>query len=83
MVYDLSRANYKGRRVLLDKELHVVAFISCITAVLQRKQFKRKAEEVPENDFDDNLEGTDKADYHTVPGISFWIAFNWPQYELV
>ena len=62
---------------LLDADKHIVFFVSCITALEQKFSKKRKNDdETQESDNEQDSEGK------IVPGVAFWIAFDWPQYGM-
>lgn len=73
---------------ILDNDENIVFFISCITAVLQKKQEKktkrRKKDLTDKQQIDKDCHSSsddlNKEDYETISGLSFWIAFDWPGY---
>lgn len=60
---------------MLNEDKNVVFFVSCITAIEKNVSKKRKNDEESDDD-------ADSVDKKTVPGIAFWIAFDWPQYGM-
>ena len=68
-----------GKRIamenILDGNLHVVAFFSCITAMQSKGNKKRKRN-------DSDSEGNESNECLTAPGLAFWIVFDWPEHAL-
>ena len=67
--------------VILLAQDEIVAFFSCITALSQRKPpKKRKRKE--ENDSSEESEEEDNESKIPLPGLSFWIVCDWPEYGI-
>ena len=81
---------WEKRRILeaiLNNDKHVVAFFSCITALEgKKKQRKRKFvhKDPDESEEDEEVEAAedDVEELSILPGVSFWVVFDWPQYGL-
>ena len=83
---DFADMSIKRRRLedTLNENVHVVACFSCITALEQRKLKRKKpCDKANDNCTDTSSEEGDETDTTILkPGISFWVAFDWPQYGL-
>ena len=80
---------WEKRRILeatLNNDEHVVAFFSCITAIEGKKKPKKRKiihRDPNESEEEENEEeASDNDELSIIPGVSFWVVFDWPQYGL-
>ena len=80
---DTAKKYIWGKRRELEKILqqnkHVVAFFSCVTALQQKKKEKKRRYSQDESTSDEEENEESK---ENIPGVAFWIAFDWPEHGL-
>ena len=60
----------------------IVAFFSCITTMVEKESHKRKRKDTEDDGDNSSMDDNDEERTQYAPGISFWIAFDWPEYGL-
>ena len=64
---------------MLEENIYVVCFFSCMTALSERKYRKknRRSKKDSSNSKDETV-----SEQIFCPGMSLWIVFNWPEFRL-
>ena len=80
-----SESIWQKRReleVILLSNDNIVAFFSCITALVERRKRKKRRYENYQSDDEDDIIDDEDEEKVNLPGLSFWIACDWPEYGL-